>query len=117
MEDYVQDFDGEKVDEKTILERKVMEGKELSVDDRLIIIRALEKAGGSVFNSGSNQSLTIGNGYGNGSWWDANKITWDANKLTCKSPIQPSVVTTCSSNNAPATDITVYSTNSKAVED
>ena len=86
-----------------------MEGKELSVDDRLIIIRALEKAGDSVFNSGSNQSLTIGNGYGNSSWWDANK-------LTCKSPIQPSVIT-CSSNNVPATDITVYSTNNKTAED
>jgi hypothetical protein len=62
-EEYVQDFDGEKADEKTILERKVMEGKELSVDDRLIIIRALEKAGDSVFNSNSNQGLTIGSGY------------------------------------------------------
>ncbi len=71
-EEYVQDFDGEKVDEKTILERKVMEGKELSVDDRLIIIRALEKAGGSVFNP--NQNLTIVGKY-NG-WWDANKITY-----------------------------------------
>lgn len=71
-EEYVQDFDGEKVDEKTILERKVMEGKELSVDDRLIIIRALEKAGDSVFNS--NQNLTIVGKY-NG-WWDANKITY-----------------------------------------
>lgn len=71
-EEYVQDFDGEKVDEKTILERKVMEGKELSVDDRLIIIRALEKAGDSVFNS--DQNLTIVGKY-NG-WWDANKITY-----------------------------------------
>lgn len=71
-EEYVQDFDGEKVDEKTILERKVMEGKELSVDDRLIIIRALEKAGDSVFNP--NQNLTIV-GKHNG-WWDANKITY-----------------------------------------
>ena len=71
-EEYVQDFDGEKVDEKTILERKVMEGKELSVDDRLIIIRALEKAGDSVFNP--NQNLTIAGKY-NG-WWDANKITY-----------------------------------------
>lgn len=66
-EEYVQDFDGEKVDEKTILERKVMEGKELSVDDRLII-RALEKAGDSVFNP--NQNLTIGSGYNN--WWNPN---------------------------------------------
>ena len=72
-EEYVQDFDGEKVDEKTILERKVMEGKELSVDDRLIIIRALEKAGDSVFNS--DQNLTIVGKY-NG-WWDANKITYN----------------------------------------
>ena len=71
-EEYVQDFDGEKVDEKTILERKVMEGKELSVDDRLIIIRALEKAGDSVFNS--DQNLTIVGKY-NG-WWDADKITY-----------------------------------------
>lgn len=71
-EEYVQGFDGEKVDEKTILERKVMEGKELSVDDRLIIIRALEKAGDSVFNS--NQNLTIVGKY-NG-WLDANKITY-----------------------------------------
>lgn len=71
-EEYVQDFDGKKVDEKTILERKVMEGKELSVDDRLIIIRALEKAGDSVFNS--DQNLTIVGKY-NG-WWDANKITY-----------------------------------------
>ena len=71
-EEYVQDFDGEKVDEKTILERKVMEGKELSVDDRLIIIRALEKAGDSVFNS--DQNLTVISRY-NG-WWDANKITY-----------------------------------------
>lgn len=71
-EEYVQDFDGEKVDEKTILERKVMEGKELSVDDRLVIIRALEKAEKSVFNP--NQGLTVGSGY-NG-WLDANKITY-----------------------------------------
>lgn len=71
-EEYVQDFDGIKVNEKTILERKVMEGKELSVDDRLIIIRALEKAGDSVFNP--NQNLTIVGKY-NG-WWDANKITY-----------------------------------------
>lgn len=71
-EEYVQDFDGEKVDEKTILERKVMEGKELSVDDRLIIIRALEKAGDSVFNP--NQNLTIVSKYND--WWDANKITY-----------------------------------------
>ena len=71
-EEYVQNFDGEKVDEKTILERKVMEGKELSVDDRLIIIRALEKAGDSVFNS--DQNLTIVGKY-NG-WLDANKITY-----------------------------------------
>lgn len=71
-EEYVQDFDGEKVDEKTILERKVMEGKELSVDDRLIIIRALEKAGDSVFNP--SQNLTVVGKY-NG-WWDANKITY-----------------------------------------
>lgn len=70
-EEYVQDFDGEKVDEKTILERKVMEGKELSVDDRLIIIRALEKAGDSVFNS--DQNLTIGSGYNN--WWNSNDYT------------------------------------------
>ena len=70
-EEYVQDFDGEKVDEKTILERKVMEGKELSVDDRLIIIRALEKAGDSVFNS--DQNLIVGKYNG---WWDANKITY-----------------------------------------
>lgn len=70
-EEYVQDFDGEKVDEKTILERKVMEGKELSVDDRLIIIRALEKAEKSVFNP--NQGLTVGSGY-NG-WWDSNDPT------------------------------------------
>lgn len=75
-EEYVQDFDGEKVDEKTILERKVMEGKELSVDDRLIIIRALEKAEDSVFNPNPNpnQNLTIVGKY-NG-WWDANKITY-----------------------------------------
>lgn len=50
---YVQDFDGEKLDAKTILERKVMEGAELSTDDRLLIIRALEKAGDSVFNQSS----------------------------------------------------------------
>lgn len=114
-EEYVQDFDGEKADEKTILERKVMEGKELSVDDRLLIIRALEKAGDSIFNSNYNQGLTVGNGYN--SWWDANKITWDANKLTYKTPILTQPQVTCSSNNAPATDITVYSTNSKAAED
>ena len=72
-EEYVQDFDGEKVDEKTILERKVMEGKELSIDDRLIIIRALEKAGDSVFNP--NQNLTIVGKYND--WWDANKITYN----------------------------------------
>ena len=72
-EEYIQDFDGEKVDEKTILERKVMEGTELSIDDRLIIIRALEKAGDSVFNP--NQNLTIVGKY-NG-WWDANKITYN----------------------------------------
>lgn len=70
-EEYVQDFDGKKVDEKTILERKVMEGKELSVDDRLIIIRALEKAGDSVFNS--DQNLTVISRY-NG-WWDSNDPT------------------------------------------
>lgn len=69
-EEYVQDFDGKKVDEKTILERKVMEGKELSVDDRLII-RALEKAGDSVFNS--DQNLTVISSY-NG-WWDSNNPT------------------------------------------
>ncbi len=58
---YVQDFDGEKLDAKTILERKVMEGAELSTDDRLLIIRALEKAGDSVFNqsSGLNQDLGL----------------------------------------------------------
>lgn len=50
---YVQDFDGEKLDAKTILERKVMEGAELSTDDRLLIIRVLEKAGDSVFNQSS----------------------------------------------------------------
>ena len=50
-EEYVQDFDGRKTDEKTILERKVMKGKELSIDDKLIIIRALEKAGNGIFNS------------------------------------------------------------------
>lgn len=70
-EEYVQDFDGKKVNEKTILERKVMEGKELSIDDKLIIIRALEKAGDSIFNS--NQCLTIG-GYND--WYDPNKITY-----------------------------------------
>ena len=70
-EEYVQDFDGEKVDEKTILERKVMEGKELSVDDRLVIIRALEKAGDSVFNS--DQNLTVISRY-NG-WWNSNDPT------------------------------------------
>lgn len=97
-EEYVQDFDGEKADEKTILERKVMEGKELSVDDRLIIIRALEKAGDSVFNS--NQGLTVGSGY-NG-WWDANKITYRNPFLN----VQPQVV--C--NNAKSDSaITVYS--------
>ena len=50
---YVQDFEGEKLDAKTVLERKVMEGAELSTDDRLLIIRALEKAGDSVFNQSS----------------------------------------------------------------
>lgn len=70
-EEYVQDFDGEKVDEKTILERKVMEGKELSVDDRLIIIRALEKAGDSVFNY--DQNLTVVSGYNN--WYNSNDYT------------------------------------------
>lgn len=70
-EEYVQDFDGRKADEKTILERKVMEGKELSIDDKLIIIRALEKAGNGIFNS--NQDLTVG-GYND--WYDPNKITY-----------------------------------------
>jgi hypothetical protein len=97
-EEYVQDFDGEKVDEKTILERKVMEGKELSVDDRLIIIRALEKAGDSVFNS--NQGLTIGSGYSG--WWDPTKITYNRGL-----PLQPQI--TCNNNAAPDTTITVYS--------
>ena len=71
IEEYVQDFDGKKADEKTILERKVMEGKELSIDDRLIIIRALEKTGDSIFNS--NQGLTIG---GYNIWCDPNKIAY-----------------------------------------
>ena len=93
-EEYVQDFDGKKVDEKTILERKVMEGKELSVDDRLIIIRALEKAGDSVFNS--DQNLTVISRY-NG-WLDANKITY-------KNPVLNSQIT-CGT-------ITVSSTNEK----
>ena len=70
-EEHVQDFDGKKVNEKTILERKVMEGKELSIDDKLIIIRALEKAGDSIFNS--NQGLTVG-GYND--WYVPNKITY-----------------------------------------
>ena len=93
-EEYVQDFDGEKVDEKTILERKVMEGKELSVDDRLIIIRALEKAGESVFNP--NQDLTVISRY-NG-WWNSNDPT-------LKNPVlNPQI--TCGT-------ITVSSTNEK----
>ena len=92
-EEYVQDFDGEKVDEKTILERKVMEGKELSVDDRLVIIRALEKAGESAFNS--NQVLTVGSGY-NG-WWDANKITYKNPVLNPQ--ITCDTITTVSSTN------------------
>ena len=71
-EEYVQDFDGKKADEKTILEIKIMEGKELSIDDRLIIIRALEKSGDSIFNP--NQNLTVGSGY-NG-WWNDNKIAY-----------------------------------------
>jgi hypothetical protein len=49
-----------------------MEGKELSTDDRLIIIRALEKAGDSVFNS--NQGLIVNGEYG--SWMDANKFVY-----------------------------------------
>lgn len=93
-EEYVQDFDGKKVDEKTILERKVMEGKELSVDDRLIIIRALEKAGDSVFNS--DQNLTVISRY-NG-WWDSNDPT-------LKNPVLSPQIT-CGT-------ITVSSTNEK----
>ena len=93
-EEYVQDFDGEKVDEKTILERKVMEGKELSVDDRLIIIRALEKAGDSVFNS--DQNLTVISRY-NG-WWGSNDPT-------LKNPVLSPQIT-CGT-------ITVSSTNEK----
>lgn len=94
-EEYVQDFDGEKVDKKTILERKVMEGKELSVDDRLIIIRALEKAGDSVFNS--DQNLTIISGYN--SWRDY------YNDYTLKHPVLSPQIT-CGT-------ITVSSTNEK----
>ena len=51
---YVQDFDGEKLDPKILLERKVLEGEELSTDDRLLIIRALEAAGSSIFPNTNN---------------------------------------------------------------
>lgn len=98
--EFVQDFDGEKADEKTILERKVMEGKELSTDDRLIIIRALEKAGDSVFNSNQNsyQDLIINGGYG--SWMDTNKLVYKNPLLDVKPTVvaNSAVVTTCSSD-------------------
>ena len=99
-EEYVQDFDGIKVNEKTILERKVMEGKELSVDDRLIIIRALEKSGDSIFNY--NQGLTVNNGHTG--WWDDNRITYKQPALKMSPEI------TCDTNT------TVFSTNKK-IED
>lgn len=92
--EFVQDFDGEKADEKTILERKVMEGKELSTDDRLIIIRALEKAEDSVFNS--NQGLIVNGGYG--SWMDADKFVYKNPLLDVKPTVVANSITTCSSD-------------------
>ena len=47
--EFVQDFDGEKADEKTILERKVMEGKEF--DFKGGSANGHAGAGGSLFRA------------------------------------------------------------------
>ena len=47
-EKYVQDFTSGD-DEKTGLEKRVMNCKDLSADDKLKIIRAIEKSGDSIF--------------------------------------------------------------------
>lgn len=72
-----------------------MEGKELSIDDRLIIIRALEKSGGSIFNSG--QNLTVGSGYSG--WWDDNEIVYKQPVLKMSPQITCDTIATSNNKN------------------
>ena len=46
---YVGDFDGNKEDEKTILEKKVLSCENLSTEDKLQIIRAIEHSQNLLF--------------------------------------------------------------------
>lgn len=46
---YVEDFDGNEVDKKTLLEKKVLNCEELSTEDKLQIIRAIEHSQNLLF--------------------------------------------------------------------
>ena len=83
---YVQDFTSGD-DEKTGLEKRVMNCEGLSTDDKLKIIRAIEKSGDSIFGNTPNIYNDPIKPITQQPWWGGLQVTTNSNHIDPNQPV------------------------------
>lgn len=83
---YVQDFTSGD-DEKTGLEKRVMNCEGLSTDDKLKIIRAIEKSGDSIFGNTPNIYNEPFKPITQQPWWGGLQVTTNSNHIDPSQPV------------------------------